>query len=340
MTSCNQGNAFLYVLLSLYLQCSGIFLTYSPSFIPDLPSQVNQNLRNIIDLVFLPGFNNPTLAVLFQTQTWTGYVTYLSDFKSNFTLRYQPVERIQGYGETRHLHARYRRHYPVLTFIANLPHDSMYLLPCSTSLGVVVIVTSNALIYVDQSSRRVVLPVIGWTSRISDIPTLPSDPNRKLILEGSRSVFVDEKTFFLVLKDGTVYPVEITLDGKIVSNMTMSPPLAQTSVPSIVKNIGDDHIFIGSTVGPSVLLKAARVEEEVEENELMDFPTAVIQEDTTMDYDDEDEGLHLLLLATQLLIALKTYMILRPSPTLLRPRTERQISRLPQKRSEQSFICL
>ena len=46
---------------------------YSPSFILDLPEDVDKNIRNVVDFVFLPGFNNPTVAVLFQTQqTWTG----------------------------------------------------------------------------------------------------------------------------------------------------------------------------------------------------------------------------------------------------------------------------
>lgn len=86
-----------------------------------------------------------------------------------------------------------------------------------------------------------------------------------------------KKTFFLVLKDGTVYPVDILVDGKTVSKLMMSPPLAQTSIPSIVRNIGNDHIFIGNTVGPSVLLKAAQVEEEVGD-EVEDVPTAIMQE--------------------------------------------------------------
>jgi len=169
-----------------------------------------------------------------------------------------------------------------------LPHDSFSLLPCSTALGGVVITTSNALIYVDQSSKRVALPLNGWTSRISDVPLLPADPTRNLLLEGSRSVFVDDKTFFLILKDGTVYPVEIVVDGKTVSKLTMSPPLAQTSIPSIARNIGNDHIFVGSTVGPSVLLKAAHVEEEVEKDDMDVTPTAVVQGDKEMDYDDDD----------------------------------------------------
>ena len=176
----------------------------------------------------------------------------------------------------------------------NLPHDSMYLLPCPTSLGGIVIVTSNAIIYVDQSSRRIVLPVNGWTSRISDVVTLPADLAHQVVLEGSRSIFVDEKTFFIVLKDGTVYPVDILVDGKTISKLTMSPPLAQTSIPSIVRKIGNDHIFVGSTVGPSVLLKAARVEEEVQGDELTKIPTAVVQEDDAMGYDDDDEGVKMI----------------------------------------------
>jgi cleavage and polyadenylation specificity factor subunit 1 len=48
-------------------------MPYLPSFILDLAIDVDESIRNIIDFVFLPGFNNPTVAVLFQVQqTWTG----------------------------------------------------------------------------------------------------------------------------------------------------------------------------------------------------------------------------------------------------------------------------
>ena len=185
--------------------------------------------------------------------------------------------------------------YPIITSVDGLPHDSFSILPCSTSLGGVVISATNALIYVDQSSRRLALPLNGWISRLSDIPLLPIAPvdePRKLILEGSRSVFVDDKTFFVILKDGAVYPVEIVVDGKTVSKLTMSPPLAQSSIPSVAMNIGNDHIFIGSTVGPSVLLKAAHVEEEdldkdEDKNGEHSAPAAVVQGDP-MEFDDDD----------------------------------------------------
>lgn len=48
---------------------------YSPSFVLDLVNDVDERIRNVIDFVFLPGYNNPTVAVLCQSeQTWAGYV--------------------------------------------------------------------------------------------------------------------------------------------------------------------------------------------------------------------------------------------------------------------------
>lgn len=182
------------------------------------------------------------------------------------------------------------QNYPIITLVEGLPHDSFSLVSCGTALGGVVVITSNSIIYVDQSSRRVALPLNGWASRTSDVPTpalLPEDQTRDLTLEGCRASFVDDRTIFLILQDGTVYPVEIIVDGKTVSRLKMAPALAQTTVPSIVKTLGEGHLFIGSTVGPSVLLRAAHVVEEIEESRVDTAPTAVVHDDD-MDYDDDD----------------------------------------------------
>ena len=46
---------------------------YSPSFVLDLVADVDPNLRNVVDFVFLPGYHNPTIAVLCQSEkTWAG----------------------------------------------------------------------------------------------------------------------------------------------------------------------------------------------------------------------------------------------------------------------------
>lgn len=45
---------------------------YSPSFLIDLES-IDPRIKNVIDMVFLADYYEPTLAILFQSeQTWTG----------------------------------------------------------------------------------------------------------------------------------------------------------------------------------------------------------------------------------------------------------------------------
>jgi cleavage and polyadenylation specificity factor subunit 1 len=52
-------------------------------------------------------------------------------------------------------------------------------------------------------------------------------------------------------------------------------------VATVSINIGGSHILVGSCIGPSVLLKAAHVEVEVEEIDVA--LTAVAQDDDQMD---------------------------------------------------------
>nr|GAT45957.1 cleavage and polyadenylation specific protein [Mycena chlorophos] len=244
---------------------------YSPSYILELPSSVQENMRNVIDFVFLPGLNNPTMAVLYQTQqTWTGR---LKEFKDTCKLVIFTVDFVG-------------QHYPIITSVSGLPHDCISLLACPPSLGGVIILTTNAIIYVDQSSRRVVLPLNGWASRISELPMLPlaaSEQSRFFTLEGARLVFADDKLLFLILKDGTIHPIELVSDGKTVSKFVFSPSLGQTTIPDAVRKLPDNLFFVGSTAGPSVLLKLKQVEEEFEE------PT---QEDVPMHTFDDDEDIY------------------------------------------------
>ncbi|THH10614.1 hypothetical protein EW145_g1206 [Phellinidium pouzarii] len=262
---------------------------YSPSFTLDLLVDVDQRVRNVVDFLFLPGFNNPTVAVLFQTQqTWTG--------------------RLKEYKDTCHLFIftldLVTRKYPIIISVENLPHDCFSIIPCTSSLGGVVILSCNALIYIDPASRKTVLPVNGWAARISDIPMQglrKDEQEQDLHLEGARAAFVDERTFFLITRDGLIFPVEVIMDGRIVTRLSLGPAMSRTTIPSFARSLsfsgsgGDeaiqgDVLFLGSTVGPSVLLKATRVEEEIVKSESKgDAPAAVVDVPMNIEIDDEDD---------------------------------------------------
>lgn len=275
---------------------------YSPSFILNFAVQVDPGILTVIDFAFLPGFNNPTLAVLYQTeQTWTGRLNEFKDTTKLVIFTLDLSISTQSYTYT----------YPVLAKIEGLPHDCMYIIPCTEFLvGGLVVVSGDLIIYID-STRRVALPVNGWGARISDLPLLALPPalddntvgggaKGDLKLEGSRATFIDDKTLFLVLADGTLYTVEVVAEGKTVTKLIMgSAPLAQTAIPAVIEPLRSTeethHFFVGSTVGPSVLLKAAHVEEEYDDagdqGGSAEGQTAVVdQGDGGMDWDDDDDG--------------------------------------------------
>lgn len=170
-----------------------------------------------------------------------------------------------------------------------MPYDCFSVIPCSTFPGGVIVISTNAIIHVGQSSRKVVLPVNGWFARVSDVQTTSltaEEAARDLQLEGSHVSFVDDTNFLVILANGVVIPVEIVAEGKTVSTLKMGTPQAQTTLPSTVAKGPDGYVFIGSTSGPSVLVKADRLEVEVPE-EVHDDPIGMVNSSATMDVDDD-----------------------------------------------------
>jgi cleavage and polyadenylation specificity factor subunit 1 len=102
--------------------------------------------------------------------------------------------------------------------------------------------------------------------------------------------FVEERTLFVVLVDGTIVPFQFVVDGKIVSRLTIGTALAQTAPPALIRKVHGGHLFVGSMVGPSVLLRTASVEEPVTDADDMatSGPAAVVDAGNSMDLDDDD----------------------------------------------------
>jgi cleavage and polyadenylation specificity factor subunit 1 len=114
----------------------------------------------------------------------------------------------------------------------------------------------------------------------------PEEAARDLRLEGSLVSFVNDTNFLVILADGAVIPVEIVAEGKTVSTLRMGAPQAQTTLPSVVAKGPDGYVLIGSTSGPSVLVRVDRLEEEAPEG-MDDQPVGVVNPAATMDVDDD-----------------------------------------------------
>ncbi|KAG8692927.1 mRNA cleavage and polyadenylation factor subunit, partial [Ceratobasidium sp. 395] len=254
---------------------------YSPSFVLDLPADVESRIKHVIDIAFLPGFNNPTLAVLYQSElTSTGRLHEVRDTASLLTITLDILTRT----------------YPIISHTTSLPHDAQTLTPCPSTLGGVLVTTPNTILHVDQSGGVVGRAADGWSARVSSLASIAA-PDTNAMGTGPEGVDLDgafvtwmsgeatEATMFL--PNGAVRSVQVEREGRAVHALSIGPELGGRVVRAergAVCVFGErcGFGFVGSVDAESVLVRVVRgiagtkVEDEPEES------------DEEMD-DDEDD---------------------------------------------------
>jgi cleavage and polyadenylation specificity factor subunit 1 len=288
-------------------------LPYTPSFVLPL-SEVDDGLRNVRDIVFLPNFQKPTAAFLCEptSQSWTASLSSERD-------------TVHLYLVTLDLAAT---SHSILSHVSNLPYDTLYTRP-SPSLGGVFVVTTTAIFHADQNGKLSGVRINGWTERITTNEAILAMPewkrpndNRHLDLsnshliwteglslpeEGSReSIRPSPGSGLLILQDGTVLSLRCSLDGRAVSaihlEIVQSPPVLTGVRSSLATWIESSQaldeveaplLFVGSMVGESRLLSVGgKAKHDAHEDGLQqasaEKPTNGSQD--KMDVDDDDDA--------------------------------------------------
>ncbi|CEL62153.1 Protein CFT1 OS=Cryptococcus neoformans var, neoformans serotype D (strain B-3501A) GN=CFT1 PE=3 SV=1 [Rhizoctonia solani AG-1 IB] len=229
---------------------------YSPSFVLDLPADVDTRIKQIVDIGFLPGFNTPTLAVLYRSEfTSTGRLHEARDTVSLLTITLDLLTRT----------------YPVISHTPSLPHDSQSLSPCPSSIGGVLITTPNGILHVDQAGGIVGRASNHWFSRVSSVINIapPDQPNA----EGfdMDNAFVEwiglEPCLFLA--SGSIRAVRVEREGRTVQFGAEVGRIARPERGSVC-SVGERAVFIGSLDGEAALARVVRGAAEVQEEEESD----------------------------------------------------------------------
>jgi cleavage and polyadenylation specificity factor subunit 1 len=145
------------------------------------------------------------------------------------------------------------RSYQVIVTIDHLPYDSLYIVPCPTSIGGVMVISTNALFHIDQSSKLSSLPLNGWAKRVTDLMFAGDDPLNDLHLEGSHAAFMNETEFVIVLASGKIYTVLLEHEGRLVQKLVLQQPVGIVSPPSMVIT-HENLLLVTSTSYQTVLL--------------------------------------------------------------------------------------
>ncbi|CAO3589394.1 unnamed protein product [Absidia cylindrospora] len=238
---------------------------YLPSFIIDL-SSIDKGVKNIVDMVFLSDYYEPTLAILFQTkQTWTGRLDDGKDTASVMVISLDLTEKV----------------YPVIYSLHQLPYDSLQLVAMPKPIHGMMVICANAILHVSQGSPGVGVAVNAYAKATTAFPGMKYEPSIAklgLVLDGARALYLSGGTCLLFLQNGDWAIVDFIRDGNkvvrvqitqlpfgqldIMTNDKKNKKMAQYQhtpialVPTCVCNVkGGAYFFLGSRVGNSLLIK-------------------------------------------------------------------------------------
>lgn len=219
---------------------------YAPSFVLALGEDVDASIRNVRDICFLPGFQNPTLAVLYEPElTWTGS---LSDAKQ--TLRVCLITLELSLAK-----------YTVTVTSEPLPYDTLGVEACPEALGGVLLVTPSALAHLDLTGRLVGTSVSAWSAATStwSLPraAAPDGSLFELDLQDSRLVFVESTRALLFLHSGDVFALQCTLEGRSLTTLSLAPVDAMRDAgAACVDRLPGGAILCASTLQDTCLYAA------------------------------------------------------------------------------------
>ncbi|CAN0533628.1 unnamed protein product, partial [Ectocarpus sp. 12 AP-2014] len=179
--------------------------------------------RFIKAAAFLEGFHEPALALLYEPiQTCAGR---LASKRSTCRLALLSINLTQGQA-------------PVIWQVENLPHDSWDLVPVPSPIGGLQVISTNAVMHVNQSEVRSILAVNGYARATVDPALLEcplrggdsdwgwtsfrrSHPEREVIdlssydvcieLDVVRCAFLTPTSMLLSLRTGEVYALRLHL---------------------------------------------------------------------------------------------------------------------------------
>ncbi|GAB5591624.1 mRNA cleavage and polyadenylation factor subunit [Umbelopsis nana] len=225
---------------------------YAPSFVLDV-SEIDSRIRNVIDMVFLHDYYEPTLAILYQAHpTWTGHLNEAKDTVSLAVVSLDLSSRV----------------YPIIYSLDNLPYDctKLYAIP-KPAVGLMII-SANSLIYVAQGSPGIGTAVNGYAKMVTNFPGMIYDPKvmaMELELEGARCVLLGGTRMCLFLRDGQWLTVEMLLDGSKVVGFDIEQVEGESAkgddksytatIPSCTTIVKNGYFFLGSRVSDSLLVK-------------------------------------------------------------------------------------
>lgn len=253
---------------------------FEPSFIVDVAT-LDTTIGDIVDLQFLYGYREPTVAILSQrTETWAGLLPCKKD---NIIFTVWSLDESSSSATT-------------ILKIEDLPFDLDRIVPLPAPVGGSLLLGCNELIHVDSGGINRGIALNLFVDDITASTKSFADQSEKEIkLEGCAILAIpNDNRALMVLRTGAMYFITFYIDGKSVKKITVDEidaslhPGINIENPGDIRFIDENLLFFAGKSCNSVLAELKYEHEERSMHETITAPEAKIVEE----HDDDDDDLY------------------------------------------------
>lgn len=235
----------------------------SGSFVLDA-SQLEEDVSNLIDFAYLDGYQEPTIALLYNKESAT---SSLSTWRKDTTRLVCLSLDLQAGART------------VIYEVERLPMTLSRVFPMPDPIRGSLLIGANEIIYVDPASRTIGVAVNRYARMTSDIEML-DQASLELRLEGAHATpLLDGQAFagvLLNLADGSAATIRFSIEGRSVSRMVVEPvldPASISALPVVVTRsvqAGERRLLLTSRTGDTHLVSWRKKRRQAQRDEHAD----------------------------------------------------------------------
>ncbi|VDM61228.1 unnamed protein product [Angiostrongylus costaricensis] len=229
-------------------------------------SEIDHRLENVVDIVFLDGYYEPTLLFLYEPhQTTAGSFNVLI---SNSIVPFRASVRY----DTMHLLGVsvnvFDEQVAIVWQVGSLPMDCNRLVAIPKPLGGVLVVGSNEVIYLNQSVPPCGISLNSCYDNFTKFP-LKDLKHMSMTLDAGAAEWIGDNRIALGTLSGRLFILTLVTDSsETVRSLTMEH-VFDTSIAYCMSLCAPGFLFIGSRLGDSQLLEFS-VEKKEKENIVID----------------------------------------------------------------------
>ena len=200
-------------------------------------------VKNVKEMVFLEGYFEPTLLLLFEPKRiWSGRAL-------DVTMNSCSICAVS-------LNITQKR-YPTTVWSSHLPFDSRFLVAVPQPISGVLVFSCNYIFYFNQTTKY----CFGLNTDSLKIPPMPQVETQQglgnIVIQKVEcsllSVSENEITYLMSIQTGDIYYLNLMLDGRSVCKIHLTRALSSVPTSSIC-HLGQNLFFLGSKLGNSLLI--------------------------------------------------------------------------------------